>query len=242
MLFSPSRKILTLQFRLICCATSVKSNNLLHPNNTVHCTIYKRHAVTDFIGVDIKNRFSDLMNRFQIVNPLNKTRYEANSWILYEKLVDQIPFDDIITKLNLPDTFNSWFIITELHLWMVFVRLMNESTKGKMIRNFMVEALWNDIDFRSKKLGHLSSDVRQGQVKELSDQFRGALIGYDEGWLTNDMVLASMVWRRVFNKECNDPEKIELVVKYIRKQMSILQLQSFESLFTNKDVKWIKFV
>lgn len=40
---------------------------------------------------------------------------------------------------------------------MVFVRLMNESTKGTMIRNFMVEALWNDVDFRSKKLGHVRS-------------------------------------------------------------------------------------
>jgi len=38
---------------------------------------------------------------------------------------------------------------------MVFVRLMNESTKGTMIRNFMVEALWNDVEFRSKKLGHV---------------------------------------------------------------------------------------
>lgn len=56
-------------------------------------------------------------------------------------------------------------------------------------------------------------------MKELSDQIRGAIIGYDEGWLTNDKVLASMVWRRIFNKECDDPQKIELVVKYIRKQV-----------------------
>ncbi|XP_022170158.1 ubiquinol-cytochrome-c reductase complex assembly factor 1 isoform X2 [Myzus persicae] len=169
-------------------------------------------------------------------------KYEANSWILYEKLVDQIPFDQIMIKLDLPDTFNSWFIITELHLWMIFVRFMHEGTQGTMIRNFIMEALWNDVEFRSKKLATVNADVRHRQIKELSDQLRGALVGYDEGWLTNDMVLASMVWRRVFNKECNDPEKIELVVKYIRKQMSILQLQTFDSLFTKKDVKWIKFV
>jgi len=69
--------------------------------------------------------------------------------------------------------------------------------------------------------------VRQRQVKELNEQFRGALIGYDEGWLTNDMVLASMVWRRLFNKECNDPEKIELVVKYIRKQVILKRKKCF---------------
>lgn len=65
----------------------------------------------------------------------------------------------------------------------------------------------------------MSSDIRHSQVEELSEQLRGALIGYDEGWLLNDMVLANMVWRRIFNKECDDPEKIELVVKYIRKQV-----------------------
>lgn len=56
----------------------------------------------------------------------------------------------------MPDTFNSWFIITELHLWMIFVRLMNEGTQGTMIRNFVMEALWNDVEFRSKKLATVS--------------------------------------------------------------------------------------
>lgn len=65
----------------------------------------------------------------------------------------------------------------------------------------------------------MSPETRNAQVLELSEQLKGALIGYDEGWLTNDMVLASMVWRRIFNKKCDDPEQIELVVKYIRKQV-----------------------
>ncbi|KAL4084551.1 hypothetical protein QTP88_027499 [Uroleucon formosanum] len=240
MLCVPVRSILAFQSKTFCCV-AIKSRGLINPNNT-NFTIAKRHAVTDFIGINTKNKVSEFINRFQIMNPLNKSRYEANSWILYERLVDQIPFDQIITKLDLPDTFNSWFIITELHLWMIFVRFMNEGTQGTMIRNFIMEALWNDVEFRSKKLAIVNADIRHRQIKELSDQLRGALVGYDEGWLSNDMVLASMVWRRVFNKECNDPEKIELVVKYIRKQMSILQLQTFDSLFTKKDVKWIKFV
>jgi len=39
---------------------------------------------------------------------------------------------------------------------MIFVRLMNEGTKGTMIRNFLMEALWNDVEFRSKKLATVS--------------------------------------------------------------------------------------
>lgn len=62
----------------------------------------------------------------------------------------------IYSELALPDTFNSWFLITELHLWMMFIRLMKEGAEGSMIRNFIMEALWNDVEYRSKKLGHVS--------------------------------------------------------------------------------------
>ncbi|VVC36027.1 Hypothetical protein CINCED_3A007948 [Cinara cedri] len=238
MLFSPVRKILTFQYRLVCC-TAIKSDSLLHPTIS-NLTVPKRHVFMKFIGIETKTKLYDFVNRLKILNPLNKSRFQANSWILYEKLIDQIPFNDIIKKLNLPDTFNSWFIITELHLWMIFVRIMNEGTQGSLIRNHIVEALWNDVEFRSKKLGSINPDIRNTQIKELNEQFQGALIGYDEGWLTNDKVLAGMVWRRVFNQNCDDPEKIEIVVKYIRKQMSILQLQTFHSVFIDKNVNWIK--
>lgn len=32
-----------------------------------------------------------------------------------------------------------------------------ESSKGTMIRNFITEALWNDVEYRSKKLGSVSN-------------------------------------------------------------------------------------
>lgn len=39
---------------------------------------------------------------------------------------------------------------------MVFVRLMKEGAQGSMIRNYIMEALWNDVEFRSKKLAFVS--------------------------------------------------------------------------------------
>lgn len=53
----------------------------------------------------------------------------------------------------MPDTFYSWFLVTELHVWMVMVRLMAEGEEGKFTRNALVEALWEDTETRSKKLG-----------------------------------------------------------------------------------------
>lgn len=53
----------------------------------------------------------------------------------------------------MPDTFFSWFLITELHVWMLMVRFMAEGKYGKIARNILVEAMWDDIEIRTKKLG-----------------------------------------------------------------------------------------
>lgn len=57
----------------------------------------------------------------------------------------------------MPDTFNSWFLITELHVWILLVRSMAEGCEkdsyGRVMRNNIVEALWADVATRSKQLG-----------------------------------------------------------------------------------------
>lgn len=60
---------------------------------------------------------------------------------------------EFFEELNLPDTFYSWFVIMELHIWMLSVRAMAEGDEGKLIRNGMLEALWNDVKHRANKLG-----------------------------------------------------------------------------------------
>lgn len=59
-------------------------------------------------------------------------------------------------------------------------------------------------------------------LAELGEQFKAALIGYDEGLLTDDKVLAGMIWRRIFQKQCVKPVHIEALVKYIHEQVSSL--------------------
>nr|CAD7576457.1 unnamed protein product [Timema californicum] len=56
-------------------------------------------------------------------------------------------------EFKLPDTFLSWFLVTELHVWMMLVRLMAEGKDGRFTRNIVVEAMWSDTNTRAKKLG-----------------------------------------------------------------------------------------
>jgi cytochrome b pre-mRNA-processing protein 3 len=59
-------------------------------------------------------------------------------------------------------------------------------------------------------------------VIELSQQFNAAIIGYDEGIQSDDKILAGALWRRLFNLECNNPEHLETLLIYVRKQVSFV--------------------
>lgn len=69
------------------------------------------------------------------------------------------------------------------------------------------------------------------QITELSEQFQAALLAYDEGLQTNDMVLAGALWRRLYQQKEVDAEHLDLLVKYIRKQVVSYMLHFFRKLF-----------
>lgn len=73
--------------------------------------------------------------------------------MLYENTVDNLNYLQFFEKFGLPDTFYSWFVITELHIWMLSARVMADGSNGQMLRNGMIEALWADTTHRIKKLG-----------------------------------------------------------------------------------------
>jgi hypothetical protein len=91
---------------------------------------------------------------------------------------------------NLEDTFTSWFCVMELHLWMLAARIMHEGDEGRIVRNAMFTALWEDCEAKTKKLEGALASARKRQIKELGDQFQATLISYDEGIQGNDTILA----------------------------------------------------
>lgn len=57
-------------------------------------------------------------------------------------------------------------------------------------------------------------------MSELSEQLHAALIAYDEGLQSDDVVLAGALWRRLYQQQTVDPEHLDGLVKYIRRQVS----------------------
>lgn len=65
----------------------------------------------------------------------------------------------------------------------------------------------------------VNPSATRSQIAELSEQLQAAFIAYDEGLQSDDTVLAGALWRRVYQQQDVDIEHLELLVKYIRKEV-----------------------
>jgi len=168
----------------------------------------------------------------------SRSKLKRSGYVLYEKAMGHIDMQEFFQVCELPDTFYSWFLVMEVHIWMLMVRLMDEGEEGRYVRNCLVEAMWEDVDHRSKKLGASNASARRAQVDQILEQFQATLFHYDEGLMIDDKALAGALWCHLFSKDLNDPERLECVLQYIRKQISMLDGLSREDMLLDCDVKW----
>lgn len=176
----------------------------------------------------------------------SRVRLRVSSCTLYESVADSINYNEFFTHFEMPDTFNTWFLITELHVWMLLVRAMAEGAEkdaaGRFMRNCIVETMWNDVTTRAKQLSAHNPSVVRPQIQLLSEQFQAALISYDEGISFDDKALASALWKRFFSGHCKDYEKLELLVKYVRKQVAMLDETSRYDFAIKPKIKWLPLI
>lgn len=62
--------------------------------------------------------------------------------------------------------------MTELHVWMLCVRLSDDGAEGKFCRDQLMTAMWEDLDTRAKKLGPMVASLRNEQIQETSHHFK----------------------------------------------------------------------
>ncbi|XP_034387717.1 ubiquinol-cytochrome-c reductase complex assembly factor 1 isoform X1 [Cyclopterus lumpus] len=167
----------------------------------------------------------------------NKWKIKIAALRMYTCCVERINYDDFFEKCSLPDTLNSWFLVAQLHVWMCLVRMRQEGREGKYMCQFMVHSMWEDVEQRSKIMG-IDAIQRKEGMRAMTEMFYAALFGYDEGILSDDSVLAAALWRNLFNSECEDPEQLELMVGYVRKQMQYVDSLDGDDLILTGEVKW----
>jgi cytochrome b pre-mRNA-processing protein 3 len=172
-----------------------------------------------------------------------KSKMHAASILLYESVVDNLDYPAWFANLSMPDTLYSWYLVSELHVWMLSVRFLADETtreEGLFMRTRLLEFFWEDLDSRLKQLSGVSSGVRKQHMADVFEQFQAALFLYDEGILGDDVRLANAVWRRLFESRLlEDPGQLEAVVAYVRKTVRALDSVPFDELVRNRKFKWL---
>eukprot|EP00040_Diaphanoeca_grandis_P044738 m.13412 g.13412 ORF g.13412 m.13412 type:complete len:297 (-) comp9719_c0_seq1:315-1205(-) len=140
---------------------------------------------------------------------------------IYLECCKQAAEPELYKICGLPDTFQSWFLIQHLYVWMLCVRSISDGDEGKMFHKQLVQFFWQDVDHRFMLMNVQDITIKTESKRELSSMFYGLLFAYDEGLATDDQVLAAAVWRNLFHscKAQAKAEDIALVVEYIRKQV-----------------------
>ncbi|KAK7145243.1 hypothetical protein R3I94_011370 [Phoxinus phoxinus] len=199
------------------------------------CTVKETAQTTE----EEVGAFTKLIEAMGFTGPLkyNKWKIKIAALRMYTCCVERINYDEFFEKCSLPDTLNSWFLVAQLHVWMCLVRMRQEGRAGKYMCRYIVHSMWEDVEQRSKIMG-IDAIHRKESMKVLTETFYAALFGYDEGILSDDCVLAAALWRNMFNRQCEDPRQLEMMVEYVRKQMQFIDALDGEDLLLTGEVKW----
>ena len=72
---------------------------------------------------------------------------------MYECCAEGLDYEKFYEAAGMPDTFQSWFLINQLHVWMCLVRLKPEGKDGRHMYQRMVQIFWDDVEERMKVMG-----------------------------------------------------------------------------------------
>ncbi|XP_056678114.1 ubiquinol-cytochrome-c reductase complex assembly factor 1 [Monodelphis domestica] len=210
------------------------------PNRTYHTTSQLLIPSDSPKPIEEKvGALTKIIEAMGFTGPLKYSRWKIKIAALrmYTSCVEKTDFEEFFLRCQMPDTFNSWFLITLLHVWMCLVRMKQEGRSGNYMCRIIVHFMWEDVEQRGRVMG-VNSYVLKKNMLLMTNSFYAGILGYDEGILSDDRGLAAALWRTFFNQKCDDPRQLELLVEYVRKQMQYLDSINGEELLLTGEVSW----
>lgn len=162
--------------KLTCSYSTGKPSNLITNDDT---SSLSKNLPSTINSEDILNTKLAQIRKKVGLYALTRHTMRLSSAYLYVACTDKIPVEIFFDELNISDSFYSWFVLTELHVWMMMCRLMAEGKEGRFARNELVKMLWEDCGERLK-LYKINSKNSRKILESLNGQFRAAIIAYDE--------------------------------------------------------------
>ncbi|KAG8446825.1 hypothetical protein GDO86_014325 [Hymenochirus boettgeri] len=174
--------------------------HITHPNQT---TKDKLQPTEEEVST-----FTKIIEAMGFTGPLkyNKWKIKIAALRMYTCCVERIDYDEFFEKCSLPDTLNSWFLVTQLHVWMCLVRMKQEGRAGKYMCRYIVHSMWEDVQQRGKVMG-IDSLSLKNSMRTMTEIFYAAIFGYDEVQFLDtldgeDLLLTGEVkWRPLVEKD-----------------------------------------
>ncbi|SCV71136.1 BQ2448_2724 [Microbotryum intermedium] len=103
-------------------------------------------------------------------------------------------------ECSLPPSFQTWFSVTTLHVWLLSVRFRSlPPPLGRVYVQELINHFFIDVELRIRgPYAVTQSKLIKGYMKDMLEQYHGSCAAYDEGLISNDAVLAAALWRNVF--------------------------------------------
>uniref|UniRef100_A0A8D0B6V5 Ubiquinol-cytochrome c reductase complex assembly factor 1 n=1 Tax=Salvator merianae TaxID=96440 RepID=A0A8D0B6V5_SALMN len=229
-----------LQLTKVCCGLMQTINTGKQPKRTLQYTNKLLTAKDSPQPSEEKvGTFTKIIEAMGFTGPLKYSKWKIKIAALrmYTCCAEKTEYEEFFNKFQMPDTLNSWFLVAQLHVWMCLVRMKQEGRSGKYMCRYIVHSMWEDVEQRGKVMGIDSFTLKQS-MRSMAENFYAAIFGYDEGILSDDHVLAAAIWRNLFNKHCDDPRHLEIMVEYVRKQVQHLDTMPGEDLLLTGEVTW----
>ncbi|ORY81533.1 ubiquinol-cytochrome c chaperone/UPF0174 [Protomyces lactucae-debilis] len=139
----------------------------------------------------------------------------------------------------LPPTFQTWFQITQLHIWMMMVRFRSlDKSLGRHYQQQITNHFFNDAEARLRVVYQIRDGrIIQTYMKDLLLQWRGSIVAYDEALCSTDAVLAAALWRNMYGAKPDFPlASLASMSAHVREQLVKLDKAPDEQVLTGKFV------
>ncbi|CCG82863.1 Putative uncharacterized protein [Taphrina deformans PYCC 5710] len=138
---------------------------------------------------------------------------------------------------GLPPTFQTWFQITQLHLWMIMVRMRAlPKSVGHHYQQQMTNHFFNDAEARLRVVYQIRDGrIIQTYMKDLLLQWRGSVAAYDQALVDGDAVMAAALWRNMYGaRKDADLVCLDKMVGHVRANLKLLDGTSDEVMQSGK--------
>jgi cytochrome b pre-mRNA-processing protein 3 len=175
----------------------------------------------------------------------------------------------LLQECHLPSTYQTWFQITNIHIWLLTIRLRTlPPSHGRVYVQELINHFFLGVEDRMRAvLGPKAPDrVVRSYMKEMRDQWAGVGMALDMSLVVGDRELAATIWRNVFgartggraetsaeSKEGSAPavvdadadakvaEQLYYFVAYLRREAKRLEMISDEDVIAGRVGEFGKF-